>query len=396
MKKLRTILLVCVLMVLACAPAYAQPFVVENPVFEGEIAHLPLRFVAQKSGYSVEWNSETRETIIKDSKTEIVVRPNDKTATANGKILNLQAIPKIIDDKTYVPIGFFDALATQYITKTQNGVFLFTQRNSADAESMFKTVAELSKIERGMTNPGHEIAKQYVAAKFREYVYNVQFQSFGYDFFDFRIFSTMRMYGENIIATKLPQIANISNDILILGAHYDAISNMPGANDNASGIAVLLELARMMQDLPCDTQIKFVAFDAEELGIIGSKAYAEQMGEDAKRTIGMLNFDMLAGAKQEVPRVYSASGEKNLLSDILNSHYNYTDVKIYGDMIGGSDHMAFEPYKIPNLSFTNKLIPEENHNTQDTIDNISRDMLEYSVEAAFAIIQQITRDISPR
>ncbi|MFQ6061309.1 MAG: M28 family peptidase, partial [Thermoplasmata archaeon] len=75
--------------------------------------------------------------------------------------------------------------------------------------------------------------------------------------------------GVNIIATKPGK--NI-NQIVVIGAHYDTIDNTPGADDNGSGIAALLELARVLGKYSYSKTLVLVAFDMEEIGFAGSKA----------------------------------------------------------------------------------------------------------------------------
>ncbi|MEO0801666.1 MAG: M28 family peptidase [Cyanobacteria bacterium J06642_2] len=62
---------------------------------------------------------------------------------------------------------------------------------------------------------------------------------------------------------------------ILIGAHYDAVPGSPGADDNASGVAVLLELARSLSERPLQRSVRLVAFDLEEYGLQGSTHYAE-------------------------------------------------------------------------------------------------------------------------
>jgi alkaline phosphatase isozyme conversion protein len=82
--------------------------------------------------------------------------------------------------------------------------------------------------------------------------------------------------------------------LVIVGAHYDASPAGAGADDNASGVAVMLETAqRIAKDRP-EYDIVFVAFGAEEAGLIGSDYYVSQMSaKDKARTIAMINYDSL-------------------------------------------------------------------------------------------------------
>jgi hypothetical protein len=93
------------------------------------------------------------------------------------------------------------------------------------------------------------------------------------------------------------------DSICIMGGHYDNILTMgdpfqtvPGANDNASGVAGVIELARVMKknNYSPDNTIEFVAFGSEELGLYGSHAYARDAALNSKKIKFMLNNDMIA------------------------------------------------------------------------------------------------------
>jgi Zn-dependent M28 family amino/carboxypeptidase len=92
----------------------------------------------------------------------------------------------------------------------------------------------------------------------------------------------------NLIATR--EGSTRRNEILLLGAHYDSVVGSPGANDNASGVAALLEISRMFQTLESELTVRFVAFVNEEppffwTGQQGSRVYAEaarRRGDDIR------------------------------------------------------------------------------------------------------------------
>lgn len=93
------------------------------------------------------------------------------------------------------------------------------------------------------------------------------------------------------------------DSICIVGGHYDdnlltgdPFSTDPGANDNASGVAAAMELARVMKKNNYSPQntIEFIAFGSEELGLFGSRAYASDAAQNAKKIKMMLNYDMIA------------------------------------------------------------------------------------------------------
>lgn len=100
--------------------------------------------------------------------------------------------------------------------------------------------------------------------------------------------------GQNIIAT-FPGTLH-PEEIVILSAHFDSISSgnsfdsAPGAEDNASGTAALLEAARLLRSYRFDRTIKLVWFNAEELGLLGSASYVTD--HDVSNVVGVVNLDM--------------------------------------------------------------------------------------------------------
>jgi Zn-dependent M28 family amino/carboxypeptidase len=84
--------------------------------------------------------------------------------------------------------------------------------------------------------------------------------------------------------------------LLILGAHIDAVEGCPGADDNASGVAVLLETARILASQRLRSQVLFCAFNLEELNMIGSAAFARKLKAAGERVAGMISLEMVGYA----------------------------------------------------------------------------------------------------
>jgi hypothetical protein len=90
-------------------------------------------------------------------------------------------------------------------------------------------------------------------------------------------------------------------EIVIICAHYDSISSeptvrAPGADDNASGVAAVMEAARILAKYPLDFTVRFIAFSAEEWGLYGSHYYSAGVRASSERIIGVVNLDMIAYA----------------------------------------------------------------------------------------------------
>jgi Zn-dependent M28 family amino/carboxypeptidase len=80
---------------------------------------------------------------------------------------------------------------------------------------------------------------------------------------------------------------------ILIGAHYDAVPGTPGADDNATGVAVLLELARAFAAEPVRYPVRLVAFDMEEYGLLGSAQYAADLQQQQQSLRLMISLEML-------------------------------------------------------------------------------------------------------
>ncbi|HHP7243869.1 MAG TPA: M20/M25/M40 family metallo-hydrolase, partial [Elainellaceae cyanobacterium] len=80
---------------------------------------------------------------------------------------------------------------------------------------------------------------------------------------------------------------------ILIGAHYDAVPGSPGADDNATGVAGMLELARVTKTHPLRYPTRFVAFDMEEYGMLGSEAYATELNQHRQALRLMLSLEMI-------------------------------------------------------------------------------------------------------
>lgn len=89
----------------------------------------------------------------------------------------------------------------------------------------------------------------------------------------------------------------LAREVIIIGAHFDAVPATPGADDNATGVAALLEIARVMKDRPTQRTIRFVLFNLEEAGLVGAQQYARHVREEVKSgeidVVLMLSLEML-------------------------------------------------------------------------------------------------------
>jgi alkaline phosphatase isozyme conversion protein len=129
---------------------------------------------------------------------------------------------------------------------------------------------------------------EYISETLTTYGYQVELQPF--EFYDE---DEGEMRSTNIMAVR----KGISPQEIIVGAHYDSSKRGEGADDNASGVAVLLELAMRLQTVETPYSVRFIAFGAEENGMEGSYYYVVHLSpEEIDNIAGMINLDsVIAG-----------------------------------------------------------------------------------------------------
>lgn len=269
-------------------------------------------------------------------------------------------------------------------------VFVSINVNAEDKTSfMMNTIKELSSYPRGYKNTEIDNARNLIKNVFIECGFEITEQDFFTSVYDD---NGNPYHGKNIIGTLYPNTKNKTNDILIVGAHYDGANDMPAANDNASGVSVMLELAKTLSEYATDTEIRFVAFDCEEIGLLGSEYYADSVFEEAENIIGMLNFDMLASKQAGQVFIYS-NEDDNYLYELLKTDPQFKDVAISNlydiESNVASDYISFKSKLIPTLSFSNITIAGEVHTKMDVVENIDENMLLYAYEAGLSIIDTI-------
>ncbi|MCX7596142.1 MAG: M28 family peptidase, partial [Fischerella sp.] len=180
--------------------------------------------------------------------------------------------------------------------------------------------------------------------------------------------------GHNIIA----HLPGVTQPKLIVGGHYDSVPGSPGANDNASGTAVVLALARNLSNTDLGRQAWFVAFAGEEDGLHGSKAFVNAATPEFLSSLkGMLNFDMV-GVNERL----GIGGTSSLTAFAKATE---PDVKIFGSY-GGSDHAPFAEKNVPVLFFHRGQEPNYHTPNDKTVDP---KLLNETTQTALDIIKQL-------
>ena len=179
-----------------------------------------------------------------------------------------------------------------------------------------------------------------------------------------------------------------ANEAIILGAHYDHMGQAPngmvwpGANDDASGVAVLLEIARSWHEqgyIPRRTVI-FAAWDAEELGLLGSIHYVQNPPFPLENTIAMIQLDMV-GAGSPILNIdgnHSFGAGIGHIAETVGVEARITDG-------GGSDHIPFLSAGVPASALLWEINPDEEityHRPMDTVEAIDAGQLSSAARIA--------------
>lgn len=230
-------------------------------------------------------------------------------------------------------------------------------------------------------------ATQYIANQFRRSPrLKVEFEKF----------SGMK----NVIAKLPPRRGSASDRIFIVCAHYDTKANRdrgwnpltsesPGADDNATGVAAMLEIAHLLSQFEYDHELRFIAFDGEEIGLMGSRHHAKKASRAGENIVVVINIDMIGFNWQTdlVEMLIKDSDEPSVwMSEVLllaNKWY-HIGLEIRHTLDGsfeGSDHKPFWDNGYRAITFVESTKPWRDspgyranpfyHTSRDTVDKIN-------------------------
>ena len=194
-----------------------------------------------------------------------------------------------------------------------------------------------------ISRPGNEQARNYLLEKYRSFGYDAQPQ-----FFDQA--NALGGRTANVLATlrgtENPEL------VYIVSSHFDSQAVSPGADDNTSGTAALLEAARVLAKHPQPATIIFASFTGEEAGLLGSREWVRQAVASNMKVVGALNNDMLGWSNdhrldntirysnpgiRDIQHAGAMQFSKLITYDAL--YYRSTDAaayyEAYGDIVGG-------------------------------------------------------------
>lgn len=236
----------------------------------------------------------------------------------------------------YIPKAIYDFLSAldEYPTDTI--------ANFVDMDSAYAYVTRLEAFQtRYIFTDSIDAARDWMVQKFLDWGYtDVTTPDFYYG----------GQWHYNVMAVKPG--ASEPDKVIVIGGHYDSITYgvspgplyyAPGADDNATGTTVALELARILSGLTLRKTVVFMAFSAEEVGLVGSLAAANSFVQSGTDVEVMLNFDMVAHDPNNLSRVNLSSGENTAYRKITADAANRVTsvIPVITSMGSSSDHYSF-------------------------------------------------------
>ena len=201
-------------------------------------------------------------------------------------------------------------------------------------------------------------AADYICDIWRQFGYEVYVQGY----------KAENVWSENLVIEILG--GDRANEIVLAGAHYDSVRGSPGADDNASGIAALLEVARLLAGLKPARTLRLVAFVNEEspffyFGEMGSKVYARAARERNDDIRAMISFEMLGcyndqpGSQSYPPFMrWFYPDQGNFIGFVSNLKSRHT-LKEFSQAFAASSDFPFEtlasPAIVPGVAWSDQI-----------------------------------------
>ena len=275
----------------------------------------------------------------------------------------------------------------------------YTLIDSVSIDSLMETVEHLSGersfsvggtkdsiLTRYSYGSGFDKAERYLVRKLESMGYEVErfiLPANGWFDPETELYDTLY----NLIVTKQGTVH--PEEVYILGAHYDSISDdplhsAPGADDNASGTAAVVEAARVLRHYDMPYTVRFILFAEEEQGMLGSYDYVESLKTSGETVLSMINLDMIAydgndDGSMEIHAGYLVSSlelAQTLSGNIASWDLDlYPELKTEGNASRASDHRYFWSAGIPAVMVIEDFsdFTPHYHSTKDSASSFNTD-----------------------
>jgi hypothetical protein len=222
----------------------------------------------------------------------------------------------------------------------------------------------------------------------RDWVFE-KFQEFGYDSVVLDYFPHYFTDCYNAVAYKPGSL--YPERQIIVGGHFDAVDVSPGADDNASGTAGVLEIARVLKEVELPVTLVFIAFDAEERGLLGSYHVADSVA-GREDVVFVMNMDMI-GAENNVANAELYYGPERGYAVLWNElAQNYSGINgIMSGTSSRSDHFPFQQAGFDVVFSHERIGSMVYHTSRDSTTHMDFDYCTRMVQASLATVYTVGR-----
>ncbi|MEO5995277.1 MAG: M20/M25/M40 family metallo-hydrolase [Chitinophagaceae bacterium] len=288
---------------------------------------------------------------------------------------------------------FLAGKAKSYSSKGATALFVYNS-DPAEPEEEYDPKQKMDPTSIPIVMVSGKIAKKYFADETATLIINLKIA-----------FEANIRTGHNVIA----YLNNKAATTIMLGAHFDHIGLGEdgnsldaaaghlihnGADDNASGIAALIELSRLLKKSDYkNNNYLFLAFSGEELGLFGSKYFVDHPTIDMSQANCMLNMDMVGRLNESTKTlIVGGYGTSPLWPPLFNNLRNYKNITVKFDSsgTGASDHTSFYRKNIPVLFFFTGL-HSDYHKATDDADKINYTGENFVIQFIYKIIEYVNR-----
>ncbi len=206
--------------------------------------------------------------------------------------------------------------------------------------------------------------------------------------------------GANVVGILPGADPALADEAVVIGAHYDHLGRVdgvvhPGADDNASGTAMVVGLARAFAAAGGAPRTLVVAlFGGEELGLLGSRHYVREPAVPLARTVAMVNFDMVGRMREHRLVIAGGDSARGLADALAPAPPTRVTLELRGNPWGASDHSLFYDAGVPVLFFTTGAHADY-HTPSDTADKIDADAMAEIARIAAAAIERLAGGARP-
>ncbi|MBS4028130.1 MAG: M20/M25/M40 family metallo-hydrolase [Ignavibacteriales bacterium] len=253
--------------------------------------------------------------------------------------------------------------------------FLVELVNQVDSARLYEFMAQLQSFK---TRYAGNASGRDSLARSRDWLIQ-QFSSFGYTDIQQHTFTQSGNQLQNVIVTKTGTL--YPDSIVILCGHYDTV-NGPGINDNGTGVAIVLEVARILSSLQLKYTVRFICFSAEEQGLVGSNAYVQQIVIPQQQKIKLvLNVDEVGGIRENPTNIVKVEKDNsnppgnNALSAFFTDSLasltrTYSSLQTTITNAFGSDYISFEDEGFVITGYYENFQTPHYHQTTDSLSHV--------------------------